>query len=140
MSQVQSVLISNYANEFAKAIANGGLIVVAQHATRRRYIFKDKAQSESGEGILSTISLVMAGLKRAGLLEQTCILPVGVIPPNFQTKSKLNPFRQYTLNVGEPILASDLAVVKNPAKRPADLYILQQLMELVPEEYHFEFT
>ena len=140
VSQVQSVLISNYTNEFAKAMANGGLAVVAQQATRRRYIFKDKVQSESGEGILSTISLVLAGLRRVGLLEQACLIPVGVIPPNFQTKSKLNPFKKYTLNVGEPIFASDLAAVKNPAKRPADLYILQQLMELVPEEYHFEFT
>jgi len=137
ISSIQTALMSNYITEFTKALANGGIAVVAQQATRQRYIFLDPAQAESGDGILSTISLILVGIRRAKLLEQTDIVPVGVIPHSLHAKSRLNPFCKYMLNIGEPILATNLSAVKNAAKRPADLFILQRLAELLPAEYRF---
>jgi len=138
ISKVQTALIQNYNTEFAKTLQDGGSAVVAQQATRQRYIFTDLSQSESGEGILSTVSLILAGFRREKLLEQTCFIPVGVIPHDLYTKPKLNLFREYTLNFGEPIDASDLAAIKNAAKRSADLHILQKLAELLPEVLRVE--
>ena len=137
VSTVQESLIKNYTAEFAKTMLGGGLAVVAQQATRQRYIFSCPAQAESGEGILTTISLVLAGLRRAHLLEKTSVIPVGVIPHATDAKPKLNPLCRYTLNIGKPILANDLAAVKNDAKRPADLHILLRLADLLPSAYHF---
>ena len=135
---VQTALIKNYTTEFAKTLRCGGLAVVAQQATRQRYIFTDSAQLESGTGILSTVSLILAGLRRDKLLEQACFVPVGVIPHDIHAKPKLNLFRKYTLNVGKSIVASDLIAIKNDAKRPADLYMLQKIAELMPLEYRIE--
>jgi len=136
-SSIQTAFMSNYIAEFTKALANGGTAVVAQQATRQRYIFSNPAQAESGDGILSTISLILVGIRRAKLLEQTDFVPVGVIPHSLHAKSRLNPFCTYTLNIGQPILATELSTVKNAAKRPADLFMLQRLAELLPVEYHF---
>jgi len=138
VSKVQSGFMSNYVTEFTSTLSRGGLAVVAQQATRQRYLFASQAQAETGEGILSTISLILLGIRRAKLLEQADFIPVGIIPHSTRAKPKLNLFRRYTLNVGEPILASHLAQVKNAAKRPADLYTLLKLKGLVPEVYHFE--
>ena len=137
ISGVQTALISNYISELTKVLANGGLAVVAQQATRQRYIFIDSDQSNSGDGILSTASFILAGIRRAKLLEQTDFIPLAVIPHSVSTKSKLNLFRKYTLSVGKPIMAAELGKVKNAAKRPADLFILHRLAELMPYEYHF---
>jgi len=138
ISKVQAGLMKNYITEFMQTLSRGGLAVVAQQATRRRYLFKDPAQSETGDDILSTISLILVAIKKAGLLQQALFVPVGVAPHSTDAKPKLNPFKKYTLNIGEPILAEDLANIKNAAKRPADLYILQKLAELLPAVYHFE--
>jgi len=135
---VQAALIKNYTTEFAETLRRGGLAVVAQQATRQRYVFTDSAQSESGNGILSTVSLILTGLRRNKLLEQACFIPIGIIPHDVHTKPKLNPFRKYTLNIGKSIVASDLIAIKNDAKRPADLYMLQKIAELLPSEYRVE--
>ena len=135
--EIQRALVNSYTGELMGTLARGGLAVIAQQATRQRHIFTGLTQSESGEGILPTISLILTGIRRSKLLEQVCFLPIGVTPHRLDTKSTLNIFRKYTLNVGKPILAADLAAVKNAAKRSADLYMLQQLMELLPPEYHF---
>jgi len=137
VSNVQTALVSNYISELTKVLANGGLAIVAQQATRQRYIFADPKQSDSGEGILSTASFILAGIRRAKLLEQTNFIPLGVIPHSINTKSKLNLFRKYMLSVGKPIMATELGKVKNAAKRPADLFILHRLAELLPSEYRF---
>jgi hypothetical protein len=137
VSRVQTSLIRNYTAEFAQTISKGGLAVVAQQATRQRFIFANPSQSETGEGILSTTSLILAGLKRDKLLDKTLIIPIGAIPYATSAKSKLNLFRKYTLNLGEPVPATDLAAIKNGARRPADLYILQRLAALLPVEYHY---
>ena len=138
VSRVQTALMKNYVREFTETLSKGGLAVVAQQATRRRYLFVNPAQSETGTDILSTISLILDGIRRAKLLEQTLFIPVGVIPHNINAKPKLNLFRRYTLITGESILASELLAVKNTAKRPADLYMLLRLVELLPAEYRFE--
>jgi len=140
MSGVQSALMANYVAEFTDILSRGGLAVVAQQATRQRYLFADPAQTESGEDILPTVTLLLLGLRRAKLLEKALFVPVGVIPHNVNAKPKLNIFRKYELNVGSPIPAADLSAVKNAAKRPADLHMLRKLMELLPSEYHFEST
>ena len=137
VSNVQSTFLTNYISELAMTLSRGGFAIVAQQATRQRYIFSGFAQSESGDGILSTISLILVGLRRAKLLEQVDFIPVGVIPHSIHAKPRLHPFRKYALNVGEPIPAARLAAVKNAAKRAADLYILLRLAELLPSEYHF---
>jgi len=138
ISKVQAGLMKNYITEFVQTLSRGGLAVVAQQATRRRYLFKDKAQSETGDDILSTISLILVGIKKAGIMEQALFVPVGVVPHSIDAKPKLNPFKKYTLNIGEPILAKDLASIKNAAKRPADLHMLQKLTKLLPTVYHYE--
>jgi len=138
IAKVQTTLMHNYISEFMKTLSTGGLAVVAQQATRKRYLFTDPAQAETGDDILSTISLILVAIRRAKLMEQTQFIPVGVTPHSTDAKPKLNPFKQYTLNIGEPILASDLAGIKNAAKRPADLYLLQKLAELLPPVYHYE--
>jgi len=138
VSKVQSAFMSNYVAEFAGTLSRGGLAVVAQQATRRKHLFTCPAQAETGKDILSTVTLILLGLRRAKLLEQAFFIPVGVIPHHVGAKPGLNVFRKYTLNVGEPILATDLAIVKNAAKRPADLHILLKLKELLPDEYHNE--
>ncbi|MCL1912843.1 MAG: hypothetical protein FWG10_02900 [Eubacteriaceae bacterium] len=137
VSALQTSLVANYSSEFAKTISGGGLAVVAQQATRQRYVFADKNQSITGENILSTISLVLLNIRRAKLADQTYFVPVGVTPHSLSAKPKLNPFCKYSLNIGVPILASDLALVNNEAKRSADLYILQKIAELVPPDYHY---
>ena len=137
-ARVQAALMKNYVAEFTSTLACGGIAIVAQQATRKRYVFNNVAQSETGNDILSTISLILVAIRRSGLLEQAIFTPVGVVPHKIDAKAKLNPFRKYTLNVGEPILAADLAAIKNAAKRPADLYILRRLLDLLPIEYHFE--
>ena len=119
--EVQNALVTNYTTELMATLSRGGLVVIAQQATRQRYIFNDPIQSESGEGILATISLILTSLRRNKNLEQTCFTPIGVIPHDINAKPKLYLFHKYTLNVGEPILATDLAAVKNSAKRPADM-------------------
>jgi len=138
ISDVRTALISNYTTELTKVLARGGLAIVAQQATRQRYIFSDPAQSSSGDGILSTVSFILAAIRRAKLLEQTSFIPLGVVPHSTNTKSKLNLFRKYTLCVGKPITAAELSEVKNEAKRPADLFILLRLAELLPLEYRFQ--
>lgn len=138
ISKVQTGLMKNYITEFMQTLSHGGLAVVAQQATRRRYLFKDPDQAETGEDILSTISLILVAIKKAGLLQQTLFVPVGVAPHSTDAKPKLNPFKKYTLNIGEPILAEDLTNIKNAAKRPADLHMLQKLAELLPPVYHYE--
>ena len=137
VSKIQSKLISNYIAELTNVLASGGLAIVAQQATRQRYIFSDPAQSESGDGILSTVSFILAGIRRAKLLEKTSFIPLALIPHSVNTKSKLNLFRKYTLNFGVPIMASELGDIKNASKRPADLFVLQKLAELLPYEYRF---
>jgi len=138
ISQVQTMLVSNYTAEVAKIIKDGGMAVLAQQATRQRYIFSSPEQSKTGDGILSTISFVLAGLKRSKILDKAMVCPIGIIPYSLKAKAKLNPFRKYTLNVGEPILAADLSKVKNEAKRSADLFVLRALAELIPGEYRVE--
>ena len=138
ISKVQTTLMHNYIVEFMKTLSSGGLAVVAQQATRRRYLFKDREQAETGDDILSTISLILVAVRKAKLTDQTLFVPVGVIPHSVDAKAKLNPLKRYMLNIGEPVLAADLANVKNAAKRPADLYMLQKLAELLPQVYHFE--
>ena len=138
VSKVQTALMKNYVAEFTRTLSLGGIAVVAQHATRQRYIFANPAQSETGIDILPTISLILDGIRRAKLLEQVLFIPVGVVPYHKNAKPKLNPFCKYTLVAGEPILATELFTKKNAAKRPADLYMLLRLMELLPVEYHFE--
>lgn len=138
ISKVQTVLMKNYITEFMQTLSRGGLAVVAQQATRKRYLFKDTAQAETGEDILSTISLILVAIKKAGLLQQALFVPVGVTPHSTDAKPKLNPFKKYTLNIGEPVLSEDLANIKNAAKRPADLHMLQKLAELLPPVYHYE--
>lgn len=136
--EVQNALVTSYTTNLMATLSRGGLVVIAQQATRQRYIFTNHAQSESGEGILATISLILASIRRNKLLEQTSFIPIGVIPHDIHAKPKLNLFHKYTLNVGEPILATDLVTVKNVAKRPADLHILLRLTQLLPSEFHFE--
>ncbi|MCL2528714.1 MAG: hypothetical protein FWE42_09900 [Defluviitaleaceae bacterium] len=138
VSKMQSAFMANYVDEFAGTISRGGLAVVAQQATRKRYLFTNPAQAENGENILTTVTLILLGLRRANLLEQAIFVPIGVTPHSLNAKPGLNVFRKYTLNVGKPILAADLAAVKNAARRPADLHILLNLKELLPTEYHFE--
>ena len=138
ISKVQAGLMKNYITEFMETLSRGGLAVVAQQATRRRYLFKDREQAETGADILSTISLILVAVKKAGLMQQTLFVPVGVVPHRTDAKAKLNVFKKYTLNIGEPFLAEELANVKNAAKRPADLYMLQKLAELLPTVYHIE--
>jgi len=138
VGKVQSGFMANYVEEFAGTLSRGGLAVVAQQATRRRHLFTGPAQAESGEGILSTVTLLLLGLRRAKLLDKTLIVPVGVVPHSVNAKPGLNVCRRYTLNVGEAILAAELNTVKNAAKRPADLYMLLRLKELLPAEYHYE--
>ena len=138
IATVQNTLMHNYIDEFMKTLSTGGLAVVAQQATRKRYLFTDPAQAETGVDILSTISLILVAIRRAKLMEQTQFIPIGVAPHSTEAKPKLNPFKRYTLNIGEPILAKDLAAIKNAAKRPADLHMLQKLAELLPSVYHFE--
>jgi len=138
VSSVQSTFMSNYIAEVTRVLSGGGLAIVAQQATRQRYIFTDIFQSESGNGILATISFILVGLRRAKLLEQTDFIPVGIIPHSVHAKSSINLFCKYDLNVGESILAAELGIIKNASKRPADLHILHKLAELLPPEYHFQ--
>ena len=138
ISKVQASLIHNYTAEFVKSMSGGGLAVVAQQATRKRHIFKNPGQSETGQEILSTISLILIGLRRGKITDKTYFVPVGVTPNNLSIKPKLNLFHKYNLNLGEPILATDLADIKNAAKYTADLHILLKLAELLPKEYHHE--
>jgi hypothetical protein len=138
VSKTQTMLMKNYVAEFMKTLSAGGMAVVAQQATRKRYIFTDAVQAETGSEILSTISLILDGTRRAKLLDEIFFIPVGVVPHKINAKAKLNPFRKYMLNIGEPILGAELAAVKNAAKRPADLYMLLKLKDLLPREYHFE--
>ena len=138
ISKVQAGLMKNYISEFMETLSRGGMAVVAQQATRRRYLFKDRQQSETGVDILSTISLILLAVKKAGLMQKTLFVPVGVVPHSTDAPAKLNVFKKYTLNIGEPVLAEELANVKNAAKRPADLHMLQKLAELLPTIYHFE--
>jgi len=137
---VQSAFMANYVAGFVDTLSRNGLAIVAQQATRQRYLFANPAQAESGEDILSTVTLLLLSLKRAKLLEQTLFVPVGVIPHSLSAKPRLNILRKYELNVGKPIPAMDLSAVKNAAKRPADLHVLRKLMELVPSDYHYEST
>ena len=138
VSRVQTAFMRNYITEFTNTLSRGGFAVVAQQATRRRYLFSDYAQSVSGDGILSTISLIISGIRRAKLSDRTYFTPIGVVSHTVNADPKLNLFRKYTLTVGEPILASELIAVKNKSRRPADLHMLHRLMEVLPAEYHFE--
>ena len=137
ISDVQTTLMSNYISELTEVLTNAGLAVVAQQATRQRHIFFDSAQSNSGDSILSTASFILAGIRRAKLLEQTNFIPLAIIPHSVNAKSKLNLFRKYMLRAGKPITAAELSKIRNAAKRPADLFILHRLAELLPSEYHF---
>lgn len=136
ISNTQTTLVANYTAEFAKTIADGGIAVVAQQATRQRYLFTNPSQAETGDGILSTVTFILLSMRRAKILEKTEVIPIGVIPYDFSAKPNLNPFRKYTLNIEEPILAANLAAEKNAAKYSADLAVLKHLEELLPEEYH----
>jgi len=138
IATMQSTFMANYVAEFTGTLSRGGLAIVAQQATRQRYLFTNPAQAENGEDILATISLLLLGLRRGKLLDKNLFIPVGIIPHDINAKPRLNIFRKYKLNVGKPILAADLAAIKNAARRPADLYMLLRLMELLPPEYHFE--
>jgi len=139
VSELQYALINHYTAIFRANMSGGeGLAVVAQQATRQRHLFADRAQAETGDDILSTISLILVGLRRAKILDRIDFVPIGVIPPDIRIKQKLNPFRKYTLRVGGPILAAELAAAKNAAKRPADLHMLRELARLLPPEYHFD--
>jgi len=135
---VQAMLMANYMTELTNNLAGGGVAIVAQQATRQRFLFANKEQQETGEGILATISFIVVAIKRAKLLEQTEFVPIGVIPHSLHAKSKLNLFRRYTLNIGEPISGTELAAIKNAAKRPADFHMLNKLAELMPVEWHVE--
>ena len=57
IAEVQTVLMANYMTELTNTLSNGGVAIVAQQATRQRYIFASKEQQETGEGVLATISL-----------------------------------------------------------------------------------
>ena len=134
-SDIQTLLMANYNAELLETLKKKGIAIVAQQATRRRHVFDNENQKNTGENILSTISFINVGIKRAKIKESTDFVPIGVIPYNTKAKPKLNPFRKYTLNIGKPILAANLSEIKNPAKRPADMHILERLAELVPDEY-----
>ena len=138
VAKMQGKFMTNYISEVTGVLSGGGLAVVAQQATRQRYLFTCPEQAETGEGILATISLMLVNLRRAKLLEQVYVTPVGVIPHRMDAAPKLNLFRRYSLNIGEPILATEVYTVKNAAKRPADLHILLKLKDLLPNEFHFE--
>jgi hypothetical protein len=138
IAKIQSALIANYTKEFAETLSHGGTAVVAQQATRKRYVFANRTQAETGEGILSTISLILLGLKRGKLLDKTRLIPVGVVQHSPNAKPKLNLFCTYTLHIGEPISAGELIKVKNDAKYSADLFVLQSLIRYLPVEYHYE--
>ena len=137
VAEIQRGLMADYMAALVDTLAAGGLAVVAQQATRRRHVFCDAGQAANGEGILATVSFILAGLRRAKLMDRAEIVPLGVVPHSLQAKARLNPFCRYTLCVGAPILAADLGAAKNAARRPADFYVLQKLAELLPKAYHF---
>lgn len=136
IAEVQAMLMANYMTELTETLAGGGVAIVAQQATRQRYLFASPNQQETGEGILATISFIMIAIKRAKILPQTEFIPVGVVPHSINAKSKLNLFRKYDLNIGESISGSELSAIKNTSKRPADFYMLNRLAELMPTEWH----
>jgi len=136
IAEVQTVLMANYMTELTNTLSAGGVAIVAQQATRQRYLFTSNEQQETGEGILATISFIVLAVKRAKLLAQTEFVPIGVVPHSLQAKSKLNLFSKYTLNIGKSISGEELAAVKNAAKRPVDFFMLNKLAELMPKEWH----
>ncbi|MCL1786789.1 MAG: hypothetical protein FWG38_02280 [Defluviitaleaceae bacterium] len=137
VASLQRTLMSDYMTALVDTLAAGGVAVVAQQATRRRHVFCDAAQARSGKGILATVSFILAGLRRAKLMDCVEVVPLGVVPHRLQAKARLNPFCRYTLCVDTPILAAQLGATKNAAKRPADFYVLQRLTALLPKAYHF---
>ena len=139
VASIQSLLVSNYITELFQTVSKGGLVVIAQQATRQRYLFTSAEQFESGPATLSPISLILTKLRRhSDIFNDILVVPIGVIPHSSRASSSLNLFCKYQLNVGKPISAADLAAVQIPnQKRAADFHILRRLAELVPSEYHF---
>ena len=140
ISSVQQNFITHYLSSLTEILSNGGMSVVAQQATRQRFLFANKEQYTTGENILSTISLIIACLKRAKILEKIIFVPTGVVPHSTKARQSLNLFRCYTLNFNKSISAIDLIEVSKElsAKRAPDLKMLHMLAEVVPEFYYYE--
>ena len=139
ISSVQQNFITHYLSSLTQVLSTGGMAVVAQQATRQRFLFAKKEQYTTGENILSTISLILASIKRAKILEKVAFVPTGVVPHSTKSRQSLNLFRKYTLNFNKSITAIDLTETSKElnVKRAPDLKILHMLAETIPEFYHY---
>ena len=119
------------------ALRSGGMAIIAQQATRQRYLFESLEQFNSGEGILPTVSAVLMSARHDPF--DISVIPIGVIPHSTDAKPTLNLFRRYRLNVGTTVPSSNLANLKRTSSvRPADFFVLHAIATLLPREYHYK--
>jgi len=128
---------THYMQGLISVMANCGVAVIAQQATRQPYVFMSEDESR-GIDIKPTISFVLAAVKRAKAPNygQIHIVPVGVVP-HARATNGINFYRRYILNVGQSLTVEALSAIEyEGVKRPVDYHILIALAALLPPAFH----
>lgn len=127
---------SYFQQQAFQLLQEGGLVTIAPSASRAQHIFPKPPEETDPRTLPVTMSVFMAQAKRKKILDQFRLLPVGVNINHGQPR-ELNLFKKYTYCLQDFPLANDVWENNQGDMRKVNFDLLERLLSLTSEEYHF---
>jgi hypothetical protein len=144
MAELKKILFKRYNDLALEYLANGDAVVIAQPAAMHKHLFVDKLQYETGvsaagEKNIRPIGMLLAGAKKAGILDKIDIVPQAYALPPGADFYIFNVLKKYKMHIGKIRSGAEFAVGDDKFKS-ADYHLLREMADNMglPEDYKYK--